>query len=295
MARARVLELGALNLTVHPHSDEIYLDLLTQARTRQLVAPMRGNRFALIGYVRPSLYDVEGTAVEGQLFSFVDFDRNAAWYDTKTGEQAEESALEEVHIPETLKPDLRRFNFLFFPENHRLVIETYSHESHRMSPGAARHAFDTLLNDPSLVSQFGKVEVVVEPEKDALKKILKMPFLNRLKILVTRPNADTTEEVEEEVFRRLEEQRSDQLVEEYRAQDGASLKPNKRTRSLARVAASNGYVEGHGKKENGEPAHVYTQEHPMSERISYDPETQPAAAALADAAGSILRKILGRP
>lgn len=294
MARARVLELGALNITAHPHSDEIYLDMLTQARTRQLVAPMRGNRYALIGYVRPSLYDPERTAVEGQLFSFVDFDRNAAWYDTKTGEQAEESALEEVNIPETLKPDLRRFNFLFFPDHHRLVIETYSHESHRMSPGAAKRAFDTLLNHPSLIAQFGKVEVVVEPEKDALEKILKMHVLNRLKITVTRPNADTTEEVEQEVFRRLEEQQSDQLIEEYHAQDGASLKPDKRTKSLSRVAASNGHVEGHGKKKNGEPAHEYTQDHPISERISYDPETQPAAAALADAAGSILRKILGQ-
>lgn len=290
---ARTFYVGALNIKMHPHSPEAYVEALKQAfRTRVSVSYL-SDRHAMIGMFNPHNLDRPMDGYEGQLLSFVDFDPSEPWIDTAKGKQANATDLEKIVIPERLKPGMKRFNFAFFPESHRLVYEAKSHEGNSLGPRSAQKAFERILNDSTLQDKYGPIDVIIEPKKEALDKILGIARLSKLKIYVTRPNADDNHDAELEFMERLERMHAQSHTEEYHARQGQGLTLDKETRTLAKIGSHNGYVEGSGRNAQNEPVYESTSEHPLRERTMVLDKQLPSEA-LWDKACEIVRSIRGK-
>jgi len=95
-------------------------------------------------------------------------------------------------------------------------------------------------------------------EEGSVEKILALPRLRHLKIVVTRPNPDDLADDYAAVMKRLADQKARTLTQELqKAPKGDRLIPDADTQSLAKIAGTNGYVEGVGKD-----AHDSTKSHP---------------------------------
>ncbi|EBU3991066.1 TPA: DUF4747 family protein, partial [Salmonella enterica subsp. enterica serovar Virchow] len=53
MARAKKLTYGAVNITMHPHSPEKYVELFRMARKNASNVNLRGDSFATLSYFYP--------------------------------------------------------------------------------------------------------------------------------------------------------------------------------------------------------------------------------------------------
>lgn len=289
MARKRAIYLSVLNLTLHQHSAERYVQLLRFIRRHQIKSKYHGDRHAIIGFLgRPN---ENGDFVRGQIFSFIELDVAEQWLNTETSKPAENEELDSINIPEHLKPGMRIFSFIFFPKKHRLVFETRSSEGKSLGPESARKLFEIFLKAPKVIKEFGAGEVTIEPRKDALDKVLGIPKLKQLSIFITRPNPDDNESIEAIVKERMSNQNLQSFEEQLKAESGQSINPDEHTKNLASVAESNGYVEGKGKDGDGNPIDESTRDHPLRERAEYDPDTQTAFGVILEKAREIMRSI----
>jgi len=84
--------------------------------------------------------------------------------------------------------------------------------------------------------------------------------LRRLKIVVTRPNAEDLTDEYAEIMRKLNGQGARTITQELiKAPKIDRLNPDEETRKLAKIASTNGYVEGDVKD-----LHESTKEHPKA-------------------------------
>lgn len=212
-----------------------------------------------------------------------------------TGKVASDGDLAPIQVPEHLKPGFRRYNFVFLPKKHRLFFETRTSEGRTIGPTVAQRVFEKLLNQKPLMERFGMAEVIPEPQREALARILKMHRLDWLELFITRPNPDDAGgETEREVLKRLQEQNAKSHTEQYHAVNGETLKPDARTQSLARVANSNGYVSGRGRDSDNKVIRESTQNHPLRYPVKYNENQQSGIAVLIDTARDLARRLTGQ-
>ena len=102
---------------------------------------------------------------------------------------------------------------------------------------------------------------------------------------VTKPNPDDLSEFEYKVFNRMEMENVDVL--DYNM-TGKFIKPNDDTKLLARVAASNGFVKGVGTDEEGKRAEEATIDHPLRDKVDYNPDLHNAADVFRSKAAGML-------
>jgi hypothetical protein len=120
-----------------------------------------------------------------------------------------------------------------------------------------------ILNNSLSQDRFGEVDVTVIPEANAVDRIFRIPELSRLEIIVLRPNPDDLGEYEKEVFEKIDKQNARRYETALVKKRGrGSLKPDEDTRALADIAASNGYVKGHGRDAEGLLTDESTRDHP---------------------------------
>ncbi|GHB30310.1 hypothetical protein GCM10009038_31350 [Salinicola rhizosphaerae] len=203
---------------------------------------------------------------EGELISFVDINPDDPWLNLSSGKTAGEDELRKLKIPDHLKPGMRRFHFVFFPKTHRLVFESKNTKGETLGPSSAQRAFERLLNTEDLNLLFGPIDVIVEPEKNALDEIFKIEKLKSVTIFITRPNGDDTGDAEREIMRRLEKMNAQSTTEVYNARKGESLKLDEEAKSYAEIGSHNGYVQARGKNSANEPVFESTEQYPMKER-----------------------------
>nr|VFK21334.1 MAG: protein of unknown function (DUF4747) [Candidatus Kentron sp. LFY] len=130
---------------------------------------------------------------------------------------------------------------------------------------------------------------------DALDRIFSLPHLSRLEMRINRPNPDTgDDELEKEVFERLNNQNADREEIKLTATPGKSLRPDDSTTSLARIAQNNGYVKASGHDENRTHTEESTEKHPWTELAPYNPNLTTAADALREKAREMWQKIKDR-
>lgn len=292
MPRNRTLYVSALNIALHRHGPQIYVDLLGFIKDKKIRARFHGDRHAIIGYFdRPEGQEETSAEIKGQILTFVEIDPNEPWLNFETGKRAEDDDLDGMSVPDHLKPGMRIYNFVLFTRKHRIVFESRTAEGHSLGPANARRIFEVLLKNPEVIEQFGPCEVTIEPTEDALENILSIKRLEFLELHFTRPNPDDNEDDAEEIRRRMDEQNADTYKQQLSAPKGESLSPDDQTRRHARVAASNGYVNGRGKDAANDPVNESTRAHPLRKRAEFNPETQTAFDALLTKAREIMRAI----
>ncbi|MDN7752697.1 DUF4747 family protein [Burkholderia gladioli] len=276
-----------------PHSPERYVDLLKKAYRTRRVIKIRGQFAGILGTFGD---DVGDGFYYGELFKFYDLKLTGKWLNVLQQAPAEEDDLAELNVPEHLKPGLEAFPFLFHAQSHRLFFVSQDSQEH-LGPKDAGKYFRQLLNQPKLTDQFKEITVTVIPGEDTLEKIFALPELRKLQIVITPPNPDDWEDVEQDVKERMAEQNAATMVTVLVANKGESLEPNEHTRSLSEVAQANGYVEGRGMTEIGKVQTLSTKSHPMLAPAFYDQNVETVVTALRNVATAYLARIrrLRRP
>lgn len=290
MARKRQLQFGAINITMPaPHRPERYIELFHQAGELDKVVKLKGDWVGKLGTLRYES-DTDGSGiVRGEFYKYIELDSTRDWFNVLKGKPADERELDQISIPEHLKPHFQYVPFVFFSKGHRLVMITRDKED-VISTAQAATILRGIFASAELLALFGKIDLVVEPSRDTLEKILGMPRLRTLEIVVTPPNPDDFEEFEHDLFEDMASQRASSYQLTLQEEEGEGLAPSERVRKLARVAQSNGKVSGVGGS-RGKTVRLSTTEHPLVEKTHYDPDVEIRANVLLVKAKEILQQI----
>ena len=225
----------------------------------------------------------------GTIARFTEIDPNLPWFDAETLDEADDLLVRQVEIPENLKPNYVPFSFIFDPQHHTLVFETYS-RGQRISPKIVSKYFSQLVaTSPEL--NYEEIIVNLVQDKDRLEDVVNLASLKRLIIVLERPNADDLGGLDEEVEERLRRINARSLEQKFEASEGQSLAPDNQTMQLARVAVANGNVISHGKTIEGTTVDRSLSEHPLIEKLSFDPDEMLDTQALRALAARVINKI----
>lgn len=273
MARARKIPVSALNIAMHaPHSVDGYVSLMRGLYSMKRVVNIRSLAGLLIGSMYPIANNDYTNGIAGEIYQFANLDSSEPWFDVNTLEEATDEEVSEIYIPENLKPHLARFTYVFYPRGHRLYVQTRN-KSRSVSVVSIRKFLIALLNDAS-APRTPKVEITIEPERDTISKILQIKNLRKLQITLVRPNPDDFAEAEKRLLNWLARQGADKMEVALHADNNDKLKLDEDTVVLARVAASNGVVVGHGRDAANSPVKKSTADQPWTEVAKFNENAQ---------------------
>lgn len=292
MSRKRQLQFGAINITMPaPHSPDRYVQLFQKAVELEKVVKLKGDWVGRLGTLRVEQEGDGGQVVRGEFYKYIELDSTRDWFNVLRGKPAEERELESIQIPEHLKPHFQYVPFVFYPKGHRLIMVTRDGQD-VVSVAQAVAILQVIFSAPELLGAFGRMDLVIEPSRDTLEKILGMPRLRTLEIIVTPPNPDDFEEFEHDLFEEMGNQRAGSYHIILNEAEDQGLAPNDRTRKLARVAQSNGKVSGVSGP-RGKTVRLSTTEHPFVEKTHYDPDVEIRSNVLLAKAKEILQQLKG--
>ena len=294
MPRMKTLKIAALNITIHPHKPELYVNLIRDVFKSRKPARFRSNHFGMIGTFHYLEEDDPLSGIHGELHKFLDFDMEEEWLNLNAHKKADKDDLEEVNIPEHLKPDFSSARYVFYPRRHRLFFESFTADRKSFGPQTVERIFAGLFNNVTIKRKYGPVDVTVEPTREGLEKIFEIPKLRRLKIILTKPNADDQDEEETKVLERLDNQNARRMETTLVGESGMTLAPDEDTRVLASVAASNGRVFGEGKDIEGKPVSESTEDHPWQDVVRYNPKSQGPREAFLSRVADVARNFRAR-
>ncbi|KGW92034.1 DUF4747 family protein [Burkholderia pseudomallei] len=304
MARPKKLPMGIVNITLHPHSPERYVDLFTKLFSLDVMADAAMNHKMFLGRVSSITEGKPLDGIAGEFYRFFNLDKRSAWISTATRTALKRTEANRVKdIPDDLKPDASSFQFVFYPKQHRLVYTLrgqYFENSlvnprtpPTMSPNSLVAVLNQLFADPKIIDEFGRVEVTAEPRKEKLEEMLGLKRMQHFRIELTRPNPDDHDALERRYLKKLDDQNVRQQVIELRAATGSGIKLDDDMKQAARVAASNGKVEVEGYNEQDKKVYESTEEHPYTDTISYNPKLQQPVQVLAERALEFVRRVIG--
>lgn len=237
MARLSKIEVSAINLRIPAGKQRDYAELIQVVYEKRLAVKVYGDSFVAI-----TQYSKETGLGVFSKYSEIDIDGD--WFDLEDFGPAGPEKLDEVQIPETLRPNLSAFYFELDEETHILSFESYS-ESKLLSARSIEKYFKGVLKDTSILERFGRVEADIVKSFGEVDRIINLPNLKELKIVIRRPNPDDVSgDLASVIEERLREQNGEEYEEVTRSKDDDGLKPNDRTRKLAFVGAENGEVSG---------------------------------------------------
>lgn len=292
MAHERKIPISALNIAMHePHSPSAYVDLMLGLYAMRRIVNVRALTGVLIGSMYPLDKKYPDRGLVGEIYQFTNLDQKEPWFDVNALDEATEEEVKEIKIPEHLKPHLARFSYVFFPHGHRLYVQVRN-KSRSLGIQNVLKLFRVLLDDPS-APQAPPVEITVEPDRDTIGHILKIKYLRRLEIKLVRPNPDDLSAAERRLLRKLSRQDARQMDVNLYAESDGSLDPDKETITLAKVAASNGAVIGHGRDAANNPVAKSTVDQPWREVAHFDEDVQTEQAAIIQKAKEMHGKVRG--
>jgi len=277
-----------LNIVTHPHSPEDYVKLLE--RGLHVDVPMGGDRRARIGTLSAIGADpLDG--IQGNIYRYTKIDMNSPWLNTESGKEVDPLNIHElVDIPDNLRPNLSTIWYNFYPRSHRLVFETERNDPHTgkpvsFSPSTAQLFFQKVFN--TLKTDFDTIRVTVVQDHETLETIFSLPYLRKLEIKIERPNP-TDGRFAQMMARQLEKENVHDFEQIMVSKSADGLKPTKRTKGVAKVATTDGYVYAEGNDEEGEKVTLKTTLKPVEARRYFD-GNEGFLAAFFKAASSLLQ------
>ena len=249
MSREKVIEVGLLNVVIHPHNPELYLELFRDAKRRKLTGRINRSRAARLGPFEELDIGTNGTIVVGRLYFYSDIDSGKPWLDDSINDAADENKLSGIKSElRKLHPEFKYMRYILNPKTHRIYFEVRNEEGKSFSPATVHKAFSSIFTDQGILEKFNEVTFTVIPETDTLNKIYAIEQLKRLRIELSTPNPDDWDDEFKEIQDMLDRQKAKSLTHELTRKKGTeSLEPDDFTKKLARVAAENGKVTGFGR------------------------------------------------
>lgn len=256
MVGGNIIEIGFLNVVASPHPEGIYPESLT--RISNTPVKLRGRDYAII--TPPAKMEREDGLFEGVVSVWTDIDSSEPSIEKATFRQRDvEAALQKVFAERGFNN--RSFTYVLDEKTHVVAVELRNSLGKTLSIRQASVLFERLL---STLNKDGQTfDVTILPEEDALSRVLGMERIDKIVIVLKRPNPGDHHGTDaEEILKELHEQNMKRAEYSFSRQpgtDGIHLNEDNQTR--AEVAASNGYVESSGLDE-GERSHRSTQEYP---------------------------------
>lgn len=137
MSKDKKIIIGAINITIQPHTPETYISLFRDAYQLKRPANVHGDQFAILSAVYKLERDQkEPGPITGDIFKFTNINLASQWFNIETNDFATEEEVNDVNIPENLKPNTSRFSYIFFPEQHLFFYEGY-YDGNTLAPSNA--------------------------------------------------------------------------------------------------------------------------------------------------------------
>lgn len=285
------LEHSALNIVTHPHSPENYIKLFYAAQKLELPVKIRSDQFGSMIHISEHEKGVKNGPILGEIVKYTNIDKDSVWYDLVSKKEASLEDQKKIKsLPDHLKPNMSRFSFIFYPDTHLMVFESFC-DSKNLSPNFAYKIINDTLNNPELFKKFGKVSVTIVPETDKIDKILSLNGLRTITMVTNRPNPDDINKVEGQVKQRLTDMNAISEERTLKAASDSELLLDELTKLEAKVAAKNGEVSLKRYNENGRSEDYSTKEHPLRKATYYNPNTSSHYHELIRVGASIKKKI----
>jgi len=268
------LTIAAINLTVHPHpTPRIYAELMLDAYKLKSQVPIRGEAGGILCSVFESDPGNQKSWITGEIAKFLNIDMEQPWFDLVEFEEAAEEESKKINIPDHLKPNLTKIEYILIPETHTIFFEVF-HSGNRITPQMAKKFFVRLFSHDLILAKYGHVEVTVVPRREIVETILDSTSINELGLTITRPNSDDLGSEEQELLEELDIQNSRELKIGHKSQQNKSIKPNEKLKVLSRIAAKNGILSARIRDEQGVVIPVSTIDHPELKTVFYRPTVE---------------------
>jgi len=275
MAQERLLEVAGLNVRIVDESHRDYVQLFRRLfELRQIVKFYGSDYFMITQFVPGS----DGTIENFGVFSrFAQIDSDAGWLDLDQLRTASRSQTAQIQIPQNLRPNHRPFSFSLVDSKHFVVFEALSN-GETLSPRLTVKCLREMVKHPSIIQEFGTIEVDMLSSKEIVDDIIRSPSLRQLEIVVKRTNQDDAgRDWIEKIDQELEEQRLKREERKLYAERGRSIEPNEETAALARYASETGRVVA--RISQGRAARkVSTEDHPQVESEVFSRDVAPLVA-----------------
>jgi len=273
MARRHKMEVGGLNVRVHPHSEAIYRDLIHDLYGLRAIAKIHGDRHGLITSL--DRRNQENTIVAGVLTTFLEIDSGGEWFNTETMREASDNEIESIMIPENLRPNAKYFRFQFDVRRHELIFEHYS-EGDILTHNSALKFFDNLAYNRRITNKYGDVKISIIQSRGSAEKIFTIPRITDLEILIEKPNADIWgEDFEEQAEEHLEEKNARSMRVSYKSEQGQGIRRDDELDALIRASVNNGRSVAKGYGPSGHLI-ISTDSYPKVEQEVYEPDEAPS-------------------
>jgi hypothetical protein len=281
MSRETKMTIGAINIKIHPHSPEKYIELFTDVIKLKKKAAIRGDIYGSLSkfnYIDSNKLN----GFKGYIFKFLNVNPDEPWFDVEQEKAADSRMIQEVEVLKKIKPHFSFFMYYFFPKKHRFIFTSY-YDQKSISPNSVARFLENLFYEPEIIEKYGEVDVIVEPSVEGLEKIFAITTIERLELVITKPNPDDHEDAEQKLLKRLGKLKAKQLREEYVSERRESIVPDNELKILSKIAASNGYVIASGRNLEGRPVRESTIEHPFLDPVYYRNDEDPNAVFIAGA------------
>ncbi|NVJ65986.1 MAG: DUF4747 family protein [Gammaproteobacteria bacterium] len=287
MAIEKKIVIGAINITMQPHSPKKYHALFRDAYKLKKPVKISGHQYGILSrWHKLNPLETGITPFTGDIFKYTDIDMDGNWFNVLTNGFASESDLEDMVIKEHLKPNSSRFSYIFYPKQHIIFYEGY-YDSKTLGPSNAERFFHNLLNQEELNDKYGKVDVTHVPSVDKLQEALKLKQIEKLKFVVNRPNPDDHATAEAEVLERMSQRNVSEFRQEFKAEEGKNIEMDNDLTTMAHISARNGMTFIKGKDLELKTQEFSTKSHPWTLKEYYDSGVELPFTVLARIANSL--------
>ena len=258
---------SVLNITMHPHSPEMYLDLFKELFPNRRPAQEQyfGNDYISLTLGEESLY--KGVSyLPGTIKKFTKIGEQD-WYDIEEGLVLKDEDRPDIDI-NRFYPNLSTFDFVFLPKGHRLFF-VHKLRRENLSQAYFARSLQRIFDTEKVRSKYGDIAVTVEMNDLGMEAIYRIGKLERLTIRVTLPNSDDLSPEKASFIARMEAQGISRIDETMKAHNDKSITPDKNTKALMELAQSNGFIIATG-IDNGKRVTRKSSEFPISEVDYYD-------------------------
>lgn len=251
------ISIGFINVAASPHPPGTYAEALEQLANSP--AKLRGRDFAVIS--RPQRDEEDDALLTGSISVWTDIDPTEPSIDKATFRRRDvEAALAKIFKERGFNN--RGFWYAFDERTHTLAVELLNAEGKRLSINQAGKLFDYLFS--TLNTSEAVFETTIIPEEDALSRVLGLDRLDKVKIVLKRPNPGDHHGTDaEDILRELYEQNMKRAEYAFSRQPGTNgIHLNEDNQTRAEVASTNGHVESAGVDAEGDNQHLSTESYP---------------------------------
>ncbi|HBF30011.1 DUF4747 family protein [Rhizobium sp.] len=236
MSRNFKHEVAAINVRIRLKENRNYSDLVESLAKLKRGVRVHGNSYLAINYF-------DNSKNFGVISKYDEIEIDGEWFNVDGFNVASSEDLEEIVLPQNLKPNHSRFYFVLDEKIHTLVFSSYA-TSHSLSVNAVEKYFRAACNWKEVKEKFGPIDADIVRDHGRVEEILSLPNLREVEIIIRPPNPDDVNEVLARVIeKRLKEQNAEVYEERIKSSGKIHLIPNERTKALGNIAADNGEVK----------------------------------------------------